>query len=154
MTYTPAANKNGVTTITSSASDNGGTANGGGDTTDNQTFTITRDAGQRCADGNGEENYVAHTNMPITTAAGTGLLSGVTDNDSGVNGCTPAFTVNDGNVSATSPAGGHVTPITRHGCFDFTPPPGVTGDMTFTYQVQDDGCPGTATSAAVTSRST
>ena len=94
------------------------------------------------------KNYVAHTNMPITTAAGTGLLSGVTDNDSGINGCTPTFTVT--NVSATSPAGGVVTPTASTGAFDFTPPPGVTGNVTFTYQVQDNGCPGTTTSAAVT----
>ena len=121
--------------------------NGGDDTSDDQTFTITltpvNDAPTVTA-----KNYVAHTNMPITTAAGTGLLSGVTDNDSGVNGCTPAFTVT--NVSATSPAGGIVTPTASTGAFDFTPPPGVTGNVTFTYQVQDNGCPGTATSAAVT----
>ena len=36
------------------------------------------------------------------------------------------------------------------GSFTFTPPPGVTGHVTFTYQVQDTGCPGIATSAAAT----
>src|SRR5581483_8513773 len=40
ITYTPAANANGTSTITVTATDNGGTANGGQDTT-SQTFTLT-----------------------------------------------------------------------------------------------------------------
>ena len=41
LTYTPAANANGTATITLTLSDNGGTANGGVDTSAPQTFTIT-----------------------------------------------------------------------------------------------------------------
>jgi len=41
LTYTPAANANGTATVTVSIKDNGGTANGGVDTSVTQTFTIT-----------------------------------------------------------------------------------------------------------------
>src|SRR5438128_9204571 len=40
LTYTPAANANGSTTVTVSLKDNGGTANGGVDTSTLQTFSI------------------------------------------------------------------------------------------------------------------
>ena len=41
LTYTPAANANGIATVTVSLRDSGGTENGGDDTSDNETFTIT-----------------------------------------------------------------------------------------------------------------
>jgi len=41
LTYTPASNANGTATVTVRIHDNGGTANGGVDTSDVQTFTIT-----------------------------------------------------------------------------------------------------------------
>lgn len=41
LTFTPAANANGTATVTLSLHDNGGTANGGVDTSATQTFTIT-----------------------------------------------------------------------------------------------------------------
>jgi subtilisin-like proprotein convertase family protein len=41
LTYTPATNAQGVATVTVQLHDNGGTANGGGDTSASQTFTIT-----------------------------------------------------------------------------------------------------------------
>src|SRR5205807_6179021 len=44
LTYTPAANANGSATITINLKDNGGTANGGVDTSTAQTFTITVNA--------------------------------------------------------------------------------------------------------------
>ena len=44
MTYTPAANTIGTSTFTVTVQDNGGTANGGVDTSAPQTFTITVNA--------------------------------------------------------------------------------------------------------------
>src|SRR4029077_18714505 len=41
LTYTPAANANGTTTVTVQLHDDGGTVNGGVDTSAPQTFTIT-----------------------------------------------------------------------------------------------------------------
>ncbi|MBV9598487.1 MAG: right-handed parallel beta-helix repeat-containing protein, partial [Chloroflexi bacterium] len=47
-----------------------------------------------------------------------------------------------GTVSATSPAGGTISNVnTSTGAFDFDPPPGVTGNVTFTYTICDNGNP-------------
>ena len=55
-------------------------------------------------------------------------------------GYTPTLTV--GTVSATTPAGGTVTVLdAATGAFEFAPPPGVTGNVTFTYTVCDTGDP-------------
>ena len=78
LTFTPAANKNGVANITLYVQDNGGTANGGDDTSDPQTFVITvsavNDAPLAIA-----HNYAAQANMQIVGL--TGLLTGATDAD-------------------------------------------------------------------------
>lgn len=88
------------------------------------------------------KNYSAQTNMKIAIAAGSGLLVGATDPDAG----TTIFSV--GTVSATSPAGGNVTFTASTGAFDFDPPPGVTGNVTFTYTVCDNGAPQLCSAAA------
>ena len=46
LTYTPAPNANGSATVTVQVHDNGGTANGGVDTSASQTFTITVTRGE------------------------------------------------------------------------------------------------------------
>ena len=82
-----------------------------------------------------DHNYGANSaqaNMKISIPAGTGLLVGATDED------VPAQPLSVNNVSATTPANGNVT-VNPDGSFDFNPPPGVTGNVTFTYQVCDDG---------------
>ena len=147
LTFTPAANANGVATITYHATDNGGTANGGDDT------ATTRRSRSRVTPVNdpptvGNQSATAQTNMPISFNAANGLLNGASDPDQGVNGCSTTLSVV--NISATSPAGGGAVLDNADGSFTFSPPPGVTGPVTFTYQVQDNGCPGTATSAAAT----
>ena len=150
LTYTPAANQNGVANITLHIHDDGGTGHGGVDNSPTQAFTITINATNdapvvtnKTYGPNG-----AQANMKIIGL--TGLLTGVTDADSGVSGCSPTFTVT-GVSGATSPAGGTVSLTNAStGTFDFDPPPGVTGNVTFTYTVQDTGCPGTATSAPAT----
>src|SRR6266478_6631975 len=141
LTYTSALNQNGTATITYHAHDNGGTANSGVDNSADQTFTITVNAVNDPPVVVGPAAFAAQANMKRTGL--TGLLGNVNDNaDNGVNGCvSTAFTVT--NVSATTPAGGNVT-ITNAstGTFDFDPPAGVTGAVTFTYTVTDTGCPG------------
>src|SRR4029079_11363539 len=140
-TYTPAANQNGTATITYHAHDDGGTANSGVDNSADQTFTITVNAVNDPPVVVAPAAFAAQANMKRTGLSG--LLGNVNDNaDNGVNGCvSTSFTVT--NVSATSPAGGNVT-ITNAstGAFDFDPPPGVTGAVTFTYTVTDTGSPG------------
>ncbi|MGH3079819.1 MAG: beta strand repeat-containing protein [Gaiellaceae bacterium] len=147
LTYTPAANQNGSATITLRATDDGGTANGGVDASPTQTFGITVTAVNDPPVAQAK-SYGAQANMKITGLSG--LLSGVTDADAGVNGCSPSFMVASVGPT-TSPAGGIVSNVNAStGTFDFDPPPGVTGNVTFSYTVQDSGCPGTATSAPAT----
>src|SRR5262249_7767758 len=60
--------------------------------------------------------------------------------------------VDTSSVSATTPPGGVISNVNAAtGSFDFDPPLGVTGNVTFTYTVKDTGCPGPGlNSAAVT----
>ena len=136
-----------MATITYNLQDNGGTANSGVDITGNQSFTITVNP-VNDPPTVGNKSATAHTNMPISFNAANGLLNGATDPDNGINGCSTTLSVV--NISATSPAGGSAVLDNADGSFTFSPPPGVTGPVTFTYQVQDNGCPGIATSAAAT----
>ena len=146
LTYTPAANQNGTATITLRITDNGGTANGGVDVSATQSFAINVTAVNDPPVAQ-NKNYAAQANLRINGLSG--LLTGVTDADAGINGCTPSFSVNG--VSVTSPAGGIITNLNAAaGTFDFEPPPGVVGNVTFTYTVADTGCPGTATSSPAT----
>jgi hypothetical protein len=149
LTYTPAANQNGMATVTVQIHDDGGTANGGVDTSASVQFTITVNA-VNDAPTVTSKGYNAQAGMPIDIGVGVGLLTGVADAaDNGVNGCvSTAFSL--GTISATSPVGGSVV-TNPDGSFRFTPPPGVTGNVTFTYTVTDTGCPApAATSAAAT----
>ncbi len=120
LTFTPAANKNGVANITLYVQDDGGTANGGDDTSDPQTFVITvnaiNDAPLAIA-----QSYAAQANMQIVGL--TGLLTGATDPDASDSGFTSQLQV--GSVSGTTPSGGTVT-LTNAGTgtFSFDPPPG------------------------------
>ena len=63
LTYTPAANANGSATVTVRAQDNGGTANGGVDTSGPQTFTITVTA------VNDEPSFTAGANQTVNEDA-------------------------------------------------------------------------------------
>ena len=153
LTYTPAANQNGTATITYHAHDTGGTTPGVDNSAD-QTFTITVNAVNDppvVVSPTSVTPFAVQANMKRTGL--TGLLGNVNDNaDNGVNGCSSTtFTVTSGSISATSPAGGVVSNVNLStGTFDFDPPPGITGDVTFTYTVSDTGCPGVAISAPVT----
>jgi hypothetical protein len=134
LTYTPAPDAFGSATITIQLMDDGGTANGGVDTTAPQSFTITVNPVNDPPTAV-NQTYTAQANMQRTITADSGLLVGATDVESGT-------TLTVGTVSATTPAGGTVTVNPTTGAFDFDPPPGVTGDVTFTYEVCDDGIPG------------
>ena len=140
LTYTAAPDLHGSATVTVVLRDDGGTANGGANELAPQTFTLTvtavNDAPTAVA-----QSYTAQTNMRRTIAA-PGLLEGAAD-DPDVSG-NPAYipTLTVGTVSATTPAGGTITNLNpATGAFDFDPPPGVTGNVTFTYTVCDTGDP-------------
>lgn len=148
LTYTPAANQNGSALVSVRIHDDGGTADGGIDTSAVQTFTITVNAVNDPPTVTAK-NYSAQANMPIDIPAASGLLAGASDAaDNGVGGCvSTTVTLNLGSISATTPAGGTVA-AAADGSFRFTPPPGVTGNVTFTYTIADTGCPGPGVDSA------
>ena len=155
LTYTSTANKYGTATVTVSISDNGGTANGGVDTSATQTFLVTvnavNDAPVAVA-----KAFTVQANMKISLS---GLLTGATDpND--VNGGstaqppvthTPSFTLGSITVGAGC-IGCTISNVNNaNGTFDFDPPAGGTGTFTASYTVVDNGFPAPgATSAAQT----
>jgi VCBS repeat-containing protein len=149
LTYTGAANKYGLATVSVKIVDNGGTANGGVDTSATQTFTITitpvNDAPVAAA-----KAFTAQANMKISLG---GLLVGATDpNDvAGDPSWTPSFTLGTITVGAGC-TGCTVSNVnTTNGTFDFDPPAGGSGPYTVTYTVVDNGFPAPgATSAPAT----
>ncbi|MEO8135995.1 MAG: Ig-like domain-containing protein, partial [Betaproteobacteria bacterium] len=112
-------------------------------------FTITVTA---VNDPPAAQNKPASGQIPVQAnmkmiAINAGLLTGVTDADSGVNGCVPTFSV----ASITSSTGGTVSNVNlAAGTFDFEPAAGFTGTAVVNYTVSDNGCPGIATSATAT----
>ncbi|WP_298547738.1 Ig-like domain-containing protein [uncultured Aquimarina sp.] len=144
LTYTPAANATGVTTVTVNLSDDGGTANGGIDTSADQTFTITIN----------EVNDVPSFSIPVSpdqtvledAGAQTvnGFVSAIDDGDG--NTQTLTFNVtNDNNVLFSSqPSIDEAT-----GNLTYTPAANATGVTTVTVNLSDDG--GTANGGIDTS---
>lgn len=166
LTYTPAANAFGSATVTVSISDDGGTANGGVDTSADQNFTITvtavNDAPVAAADSTfftiGNVTLVvdsaapSHPHIPITTVGGTGLL----ENDSDpVEGDSISITAINGvganvGMAVATTGSGSVT-VNANGTLSYTPPPGVVSTTdTFTYTITDSPGVGTPESDTAT----
>ncbi len=136
LTFTLAANKNGVATITYQAVDNGGTANGGVDTSAPASFTITVNP-VNDPPVVPDQALTVQPNMKITYS---GLLAGVTDPDSGDTGFTPTFSLTAVTFAACPTCVSSVGDWSG-GSFVFDPPPGGTGPFTLTYSVTDNGNP-------------
>jgi hypothetical protein len=120
LTYTLAANRNGVATVTVQLHDNGGTAFGGVDTSAPQTcfITVTPVNDQPLA---GNDTAVTALDTPVTVA--------VLSNDSDVDGNT--LTV--GGVG--TPNNGIV--VNNGNSITYTPNPGITGSDHFSYSISD-----------------
>jgi hypothetical protein len=144
LTYTPAANFSGVATIEITLSDDGGTANGGADTSASQSFTITVNA---------------VNDMPTFTAANPPAV-----NEDSAAQSIPAFaTFNAGapDEAAQTVVAYSVTNISNaalfsvapavaaNGTLSYTPAAGMSGSSTFDVSVQDSG--GTANGGVDTS---
>ncbi len=138
LQFTPAANKHGVATMTVTLTDNGGTANGGDNTSSTQTFTIMVN-GVNDAPVARPKSYVVHTNMRISLG---GLLVGATDPDDAAANPSPSFTVESITPGAGCPGCtvSILNPAT--GTFEFDPPPGGSGTYEVTYRIRDNGGPG------------
>jgi VCBS repeat-containing protein len=144
LTYTPAANANGTATVTVAIHDNGGTANGGVDTSATQTFVINVTAVNdvpsfaKGADVTVIEDSGVSTTVGWATALSTGPADEATQ--------TLSFNVtNNSNATLFS-----VQPaISANGTLTFTPAPDANGSATITINVQDNG--GTANGGVDTS---
>ena len=134
LTFTPAANANGSATVTVKIHDDGGTANGGVDTSATQTFTITvtavNDAPSFTAGPNQTvlEDAGAQTVNPWATAISTGPA-----NESGQ---TVSFVITNNTNAGLFSAGPAVSPS---GVLTYTPAANANGSATITLKITDDG---------------
>ncbi|RKN21690.1 T9SS C-terminal target domain-containing protein [Aquimarina sp. AD1] len=143
LTYTPAANAFGSTTVTVNLSDDGGTANGGVDTSADQTFMITINAVNDAP----SFSLLASPDQTVVEDSGAqtvnGFASSIDDGDG--NTQTLSFNVtNDNNTLFSSQPTIDVT-----GNLTYTPAANAFGSTTVTVNLSDDG--GTANGGVDTS---
>jgi VCBS repeat-containing protein len=133
LTYTPAANANGSAIVTVQMKDNGGTANGGMDTSAPQTFTINvtavNDAPVPTADSKNTTQSV-----PLTFAK-----SDLSANDSAGPTNESGQTLNVTAVKATASTNGTVVFDAVTHTVTYMPAPLYTGPASFEYTVCDNG---------------
>ena len=124
LTYMPAANANGIATVSVQLHDNGGTANGGHDTSAAQTFQIAVTPVGGNQPPINTIPFAAQTtleNQPLTFSSANSNAISVSDPDAGSNPIQVAITV----------AGGRATLSTTN---NLTPISGANGTASFTYQ--------------------
>ena len=143
LTYTPADNANGSADITLVLMDNGGTANGGVDTSASQTFTINVTAvNDPPVLADDVFDTVANTLLQVgasQTVTPSVFVSGsLLDNDSDIDSGSLTASLN----TATA---GAIVNVAADGSFTYVPPVGLTGSDSFTYDVFDGAATVTAT---------
>jgi Calx-beta domain/Domain of unknown function DUF11/Bacterial Ig domain/Domain of unknown function (DUF4214) len=161
LTYTPASNASGTATVSVTLMDNGGTANGGQDTSGTVQFTITvnsvNDAPVNSVPG--PQSTARNTDLAFSTANGN--LISISDTDAGANQVkvtlaatngkltlsgttgltfTPASSNNDGVNDATLIFTGTITNINNalNGLV-FSPTPGFDGAASIQITTDDQG---------------
>lgn len=142
LTFTPELNASGTATITLNLMDNGGTANGGVDTSATQSFDIT--VNTALPPTANDDTFASTGNVGIDYSANTGQLfadngSGADDNGGGtlIVSKVQNSEANVGVATATN-MGGSVT-ANADGSFTYTPPTGYKGADTFTYTAMNAG---------------
>lgn len=133
LTYTPALNANGTATITVTAHDTGGTANGGTDTSAPHTFTITVQSVNDAPSFNAGANQSVVSLLGAQTVASwaTGISPGPADEA----GQSVSFV-----VTASNPALFSVQPaVAPDGALTYKPKPLAIGTATVTVRAVDDG---------------
>ena len=150
LTYTSAPNATGVSTITVLLQDNGGTADGGVDTSAAQTFTITvtgvNDAPSFTAGPN--ESVAEDSGVRTVSIWATAISAGPADEA----GQTLTFNVTNNTNAALFSAG---PAVDSSGRLTYTPAVDAVGTATITLTLQDSGSTangGVDTSAAHRSR--
>jgi outer membrane protein OmpA-like peptidoglycan-associated protein len=143
LTYTPATDANGSATVTVTAMDDGGTANGGDDTSDPQSFTITVSSVNQAPSFTKGANESILEDAGFQTVAGwaTAISAGPADENTQI----VSFTVsNDNNaLFAVQPS------VDASGALTYTPAPDANGLATVSVEAMDDG--GTANGGVDTS---
>jgi hypothetical protein len=142
LTYTPAANANGTATVTVQLQDNGGTANGGVDTSAPQTFTINITA------VNQAPSFTKGANQTVNEDSGAQTVNNwATNLSAGPNEAsqTLSFLVSNNNnaLFSTQPS------LDSTGRLTYTPAANANGTATVTVQIKDSG--GTANGGQDTS---
>src|SRR3989339_1836982 len=144
LTYTPAANANGVATVSMILSDDGGTANSGDDTSDEQTFTITINSVNDVPSftKGADQTVVEDASAQSVSGWATSMSSGPSDESAQ----TLTFTVtnNDNTLFSVQPDVNEST-----GTLTYTPAANANGETTVHLTISDDG--GTANSGDDTS---
>jgi gliding motility-associated-like protein len=133
LTYTPAANASGVASVNVILSDNGGTANGGNNTSATQTFLITitpvNDRPVATSDA-------ATTNEDIEVTLN--VVSNDTDIDGTVNASSVDLNTAVAGIQSTNMTIGGAVSVNSSGDVTFTPNLNFTGLVTLTYTVNDN----------------
>jgi hypothetical protein len=143
LSFTPAPNANGTATVTVTLFDNGGTANGGSDTSAPQTFTITVTAVNDAPSFTPGGNVAVNEDSGAYSAAWASAISAGPNEGSQ----TVAFHASNSNnaLFAVQPA------VSPSGVLSFVPAANANGSATVTVYLQDDG--GTANGGVDTSAS-
>ncbi|MDQ3282910.1 MAG: Ig-like domain-containing protein, partial [Acidobacteriota bacterium] len=109
LTYAPAPNASGVATVTVTLSDNGGTANGGSNTSAPQIFTITITGVNDAPINNMPGAQSSFEDMPFTFSAGKGNALSISDVDAGTSNVQTTIDVVSGTVAVAPASGANVT---------------------------------------------
>jgi hypothetical protein len=144
LTYTPAANANGSATVSVTIKDNGGTANGGVDTSAAQTFTITVNS------MNDAPSFTKGPNQTVNEDAGAQTVASwataISPGPANESAQTVSFNITNNTNSSLFSSGPSVSPS---GTLTYTPAANANGSATITLNIQDNG--GTANGGVDTS---
>ena len=144
LTFTPATNVFGTATVTVRLQDNGGTANGGVDTSVAQTFVIA------VAPVNQAPSFTAGPTETVLEDAGPKTFSGWATGISAGPPSESAQTLNFVVTNNTNPTLFSVAPaVSANGTLTFTPAANANGTATITLEIMDNG--GTANGGVDTS---
>ncbi|MFN2469575.1 MAG: Ig-like domain-containing protein [Gaiellaceae bacterium] len=135
LTYTPAPNANGTSTITVRAQDDGGTANGGTNTSPPQsrTITITAVNDAPSADAGPDQSTLEDSGPQTVAGWATGMSAGPPDESAQ----TVTFLVSTTN-GALFTASGQPT-VAPNGMLTYTPAANANGVAAITVRARDDG---------------
>ncbi|WP_299223796.1 Ig-like domain-containing protein [uncultured Aquimarina sp.] len=134
LTYTAAANAIGMTTVTVNLSDNGGTANGGADTSADQTFMITinevNDAPSFSIPASPDQTILEDSGAQTVN----GFASAIDDGDENTQTLTFNVTNDNNALFSSQPTINEIT-----GNLTYTPAANAIGMTTVTVNLSDNG---------------